>query len=217
MYLVTCCGMCTFGALKTVSGANATTFASAIMKIQLCYGFCHTIILDKDKKFYGVCRKALDLLKINCHVLLGDNHNPMLVECLCRYFNKGLTIMCNKRDTVCVALECLLLLLYTWNSCPILGTDISRSLIAVGCKFAFPIDFSSGKHWQLTLSPATVESYSKALAMHLSLSTCHKIADLLVSETCDWHRALVNSCRPDPRVYSPGDIFFCSPRHPFGC
>jgi hypothetical protein len=167
---------------------------------------CHTIVLDKDKKFYGVCCKALDLLKINCHVLSWDNHNPMLVERLCRYFNKGLTIMCNECDTVRVALECLLLLLYAWNSCPVPGTDISRSLVAVGCKFAFPIDFSSGKHWQLTSSPATVESYSKALATRLS--ACRKIADLLISETRDWHRALVNSCRPDPRVYLPGDIVF---------
>ncbi len=206
MYLVACCGMCTFDALEPVSGANATTFASAIMKIQLHYGFCHTIILDKDKKFHGVCHEALDLLKINCYVLLGDNHNPMLVERLCRYFNKGLTIMCNERDTVCIALKCLLLLLYAWNSCPVPGTDISRSLVAVGCQFAFLIDFSSGKHWQLTSSPATVESYSKDLAMRLS--ACCKIANLLVSETHDWHRALVDSHRPDPRVYLPGNIVF---------
>ncbi len=206
MYLVACCGMCTFGALKPVSSANATTFASAIMKIQLCYGFRHTIVLDKDKKFYGVCHTALDLLKINCHVLLGDNHNPMLVERLCQYFNKGLTIMCNKRDTFRVALECLILLLYAWNSCPVPEIDISRSLVAVGCKFAFPIDFSSGKHWQLTSSPATVESYLKALAT--CLIDCCKIADLLVSETRDWYRALVNSRRPDPRVYSPDNIIF---------
>jgi hypothetical protein len=140
MYLVACCGICTFGTLKSVSGANATTFASAIVNIQLCYGFCHTIILDMDRKFYGVCCEALNLLKINCHVLSEDNHNPMLVEHLCQYFNKGLTIMCNERATICVALECLLLLLYAWNSYPLLGTDISRSLVAVGCKFAFLID-----------------------------------------------------------------------------
>ena len=146
VYLVACCGMCTFGALEPVAGANSTTFASAIMKIQLRYGFCHTVVLDKDTKFFGVCREALDLLKINCHVLSGDNHNPMLVERLCRYFNKGLTIMCNERNSVRVALECLLLLLYAWNSCPVPGTDISRSLVAVGREFAFPIDFSSGKH-----------------------------------------------------------------------
>ncbi len=79
-YLVACCGMCTFGALEPVTGANATTFASAMMKIQLCYGFCHTILLDKDLKFFGICREALDLLKINCYILSGNNHNPMLVE-----------------------------------------------------------------------------------------------------------------------------------------
>jgi hypothetical protein len=41
MYLVACYGMCTFGALEPVSRANATTFTSAVIKIQLCYGFCH--------------------------------------------------------------------------------------------------------------------------------------------------------------------------------
>ena len=89
-YLVVCCGMCTFGALEPVSGANATTFASAIMKIQMRYGFCHTIVLDKDSIFFGVCREALDLLKINCHVLSGNNHNPMLVERICRISIKDL-------------------------------------------------------------------------------------------------------------------------------
>jgi hypothetical protein len=108
----------------------------------------------------------------------------MLVECICRYFNKGLTIMRNERDTVRVALELLLLLLYVWNSCPAPGTNISRSLVAVGCKFAFLIDYSSGKHWQLTSSPATVESYSKQLANRLS--ACRKIAELLVREHREW-------------------------------
>jgi hypothetical protein len=34
------------------------------MRTQLRYGFCHTIILDKDSKFYSVCQEALDLLQI---------------------------------------------------------------------------------------------------------------------------------------------------------
>jgi hypothetical protein len=33
IYLVACCGMCTFGTLEPISGANAMSFASAIMKI----------------------------------------------------------------------------------------------------------------------------------------------------------------------------------------
>jgi hypothetical protein len=205
-YIIACCGMCSFGALEPVTGANATTFASAIMKIQLRYGFCHMIVLDKDSKFFGVCRKALDLLKINCHILSGDNHNPMLVEQICRYFNKGMTIMCNEWDTVRVALELLLLLLYAWSSCPMPGTNISHSLVAIGREFAFPINYSSGKHWQLTSSPASVESYSKQLAN--CLSACCEVAELLVRKHRDWHQVLVNSQCKDPRVYSPGDIVF---------
>ena len=184
-YIVAFCGMCTFGALEPVTGASVTTFVPAIIKIQLWYGFCHTIVLDEDSQFFGVCRDAFNLLKIYCHVLLGDNHNPMFVKQPCRYFNKGLTIVCNNRDTVRIALEALLLLLYAWNSFPVPGTDISCSLVAVGCKFVFPIDFSSGKHWQLASSPATVDSYSKQLAHWLS--ACRKIAELLVCEQRECH------------------------------
>ncbi len=65
VYLIGCCGMCGFACMEPVSNPSVTTFASAIMKILLRYGFCHTSVLDKDSKFFGVCREALDLLKIN--------------------------------------------------------------------------------------------------------------------------------------------------------
>ncbi len=116
-YLVACCGMCTFATMEPVSTANATTYASAIMKIMLRFGFCHTCVLDKDSNFYGMCRKALDLLKVNCHVLSDGNHNPMIVERLNRYPNAGLCIMSNERDSTLIALEAILLLIYAWNSC----------------------------------------------------------------------------------------------------
>jgi hypothetical protein len=59
VYLAACCSMCTFGTLKSVAGTNTTTFALAIMKIQLRYGFCHTVVLDKDSKFYRVFCSSL--------------------------------------------------------------------------------------------------------------------------------------------------------------
>jgi hypothetical protein len=165
-YFVACCGMCTFAAMEPITNANPTTYASGIMKIILRYGFCHTVVLDKDRKFFGVCREALNLLNINCHVLSGGNHNPMIVERINRYLlNQGLCIMCNERDSNRVALEAILLLIYAWNSCPVPGTNISRSMVAVGHKFAFPIDFSAGKHAELYSAPGTVESYSKELAL----------------------------------------------------
>jgi hypothetical protein len=204
-YLVTCCGMCTFAAMEPVSTANATTNASAIMKIMLQFGFCHTCVLDKDSKFYGVCRKALSLLKVN-HVLSGGNHNPMIVEHLNRYLNAGLRIMKNKCDSTCIALEAILLLIYAWNLCPVPGTDTSRSMVAIGHEFAFPIEFSTGKHAKLYSMPGTVESYSQELATRLS--SCREIANLLVREHRCWHRNLVNSRQRDPCIFSVGDIMF---------
>jgi hypothetical protein len=150
------------------------------MKIQLRYGFCHTVILDKDSKFFGVCSEALDLLQINCHVLSGGSHNPMMVERVNQYLTKGLKTMTTERDCVQIALEAILLLLYAWNSFPIPGTDISRSLIAVGREFAFLIDYSTNKHWELTSSPSSVESYSKDLAIHLA--ALREVAQLIVHE-----------------------------------
>ncbi len=50
--------------------------------------------------------------------------------------------MTNECNSVHIALEAILLLLYAWNSCPIPGTDISRSLlVAIGREVAFPIGF----------------------------------------------------------------------------
>jgi hypothetical protein len=126
------------------------------------------------------------------------------------HLNQGLPIMCNKRDSNRVALEAILLLIYAWISCPVPGTNIARSMVAVGREFAFPIDFSSGKHAKLYSTPGTVESYSKELAMRLE--SCREVAMLIVKEQRCWHRELINSRRRDPRVYSVGDIVFPAER-----
>jgi hypothetical protein len=205
-HLIGCCGMSSFACMEPVTNASATTFVSAIMKMLLRYGFCHMAVLDKDSKFFSTCSEALDLLKINRHVLSGSNHIPMLVERVNRYLTKGLKIMCNKCDSIRVALEAILLLLYAWNSCPVPRMDISRSLVAVGQEFTFPIDYSSGKHWELTSLPSTIVSYSKELAMRLLV--CSKVAEILVKEQRSYHRELVNAQRPDPHIYSADNILF---------
>ena len=104
------------------------------------------LVFRWDSKFRGTFEATAALLKINIHVLSGENHNPMIVERICRYLNKCLTIFTNERDDNRVALEGILMSLYAWKSAPIIGTDISRSLIVVGREFQFPIDFSSEQH-----------------------------------------------------------------------
>jgi hypothetical protein len=72
----------------------------------------------------------------------------------------------------------------------------SCSLVADSREFAFPIDFSSGKHWELTSSASTVISYSKELATRLL--ACCAVAELLVKEQRAYHREYINAPRPDP-------------------
>jgi hypothetical protein len=205
-FFIGCCGMCCFACMEPITSALATTFVSAIMKVLLQYRFHPTIVLDIDSKCFGFYRKAINLLKINCHVLSSANHNPMIAEHVNQYLNKGLKIMCNERNSVCVALEAILILLHTWNSCPVPGTDISCSLIAIGREFSFPIDFSSGKHWELISSCSTVKLYSKELATHLA--ACCLVAKLLVCKQCSYYWELINARRPDLGLYSVGGIVF---------
>jgi len=205
-YLIGCCGMTGFACAEPVSQPSAKTFASAIMKILLRYGFCATAVLDKDSKFFGVCREALDLLLINCHVLSSANHNPMLVERINKYLNNSLKVLCSERGSVRISQEGILLALYAWNSCPMPGTDISRSFCAVGREFAFPIDYSKDKHLQLTSTPADVTSYSKTLAKQLEAGT--ELAKILIEENRASHRELINARRPHPKIYAVGDTVF---------
>ena len=103
-YFIAADGMASFACMETVADASATTYASALMKIMMRYGICHTLVLDKDSKFFSVFKEVVDLLQLNCHVLSAQNHNGMLVERINRYLNKGLRIICNERDSVRVAL-----------------------------------------------------------------------------------------------------------------
>jgi hypothetical protein len=99
--------------------------------------------------------------------------------------------MANEQDSNCIALKAILLLIYMWNSCPVLGTDISSCTVALGREFSFPINFSTGKHAELYSAPDTVETYSKQLAT--CLSCCRVVAKLLIKKHCCLHRKLVNS------------------------
>jgi hypothetical protein len=80
VYLIGCRVMCGFACMEPNTNPLATTFASAVMEIRLQYGFCHTAVLDKDSKIFGVCRKAMDLLLINSMCYLVET----ITQCLWR-------------------------------------------------------------------------------------------------------------------------------------
>ena len=169
-YLIASCGMTGFSVCEDTPKQSAESFAAALMKIWLRFGFSHTIVVDKDSKFRATFEQTAALLKINIHVLSGGNHDPMLVERVIRYLNKALKIFCTERGTVKVALEAILLSLYAWNSAPVPATDLSRSLLTIGREFQFTIDFCLDKHRSLVSTPDRVISFAKEQAKLLSAS-----------------------------------------------
>ena len=102
-YLIASWGMTSFSVMEPTSKQNASTFAAALMKIWLRFGFSHTIVVDKDSKFRATFAETAALLYINMHVLSGGNNDGMLVERVNRFLNSALQIFCNERGTVLVA------------------------------------------------------------------------------------------------------------------
>jgi hypothetical protein len=158
-----------FGMLEGISEPNSTNFAKALMRFQLRYGFFHTIILDKDSKFYATFRETCQLLKIKTHTLSRANHDPMLVERLNRYFNKCLKVfVAEHNNDPGTTHEGLLMALFAWNCAPVPGTDISRCLQVTGREWHYPIDFSSDKHLELLSNTHSIRSFAQRQSVVLS-------------------------------------------------
>ena len=206
-FLVACCGMCTFAAAEPVAKANSTNYAQALVMTMLRYGIAHTIVLDKDSKFYATFRQTCELLQLNAHTISGGNHNPMIVERINRYYNKGLKIFTNERDSTSVSREGIMLLTYAWNASPVPMTDISRSMIVCGRDFAFPIDYSHDKASRLTGDAKWADTFAAKQAKLLLHS--REIAKLIIQETRELHRERMIARRPDPRQYEVGDKVLC--------
>ncbi|KAL3785603.1 hypothetical protein HJC23_004751 [Cyclotella cryptica] len=205
-YMVGACNMTAFGLLEGITEPNSTTFAAAIMRFQLRHGFFHTMVLDKDSKFYATFRDTARLLKLNTHTLSRANHDPMLVKCIGRYLNKLLKIFNSEHSSnPRVAHEGLHMAMYAWNCAPVAGTDISRCLMVTGHEWRFPLDYSTGAHLELITHPKLVNSCARWQAIILEAS--RKLGRILIDEHRAYHCELIKSLRPDPN-FEPGDYVF---------
>jgi hypothetical protein len=105
----------------------------------------HTVITDPDSKFKGQFKEAFLVLKIHHHLSARGHHDAILVERFNPFLSAGLHVFNNDRETNRVFVEGAQTLTYACNSCPVHGTDLSRSLLTVGREFHFPIDFEANR------------------------------------------------------------------------
>ena len=98
-YLIAACDMTTFAIFEPKVEQTAESFTAALMKIWLCFGFSHAIVVDKASAFLGVFAATAALLNINIYIIYGENHDPIIVEQVNQFLNACLTIFCNGRGT----------------------------------------------------------------------------------------------------------------------
>jgi hypothetical protein len=204
--MVVVCHLTGFVAIEPLSDMNSTTFARSVYRIMLRYGLAQMIITDPDSKLKGEFKTAFKTLKIDHHLSSKGNHNAVAVERFNRFLNAGLRVFNNDRDSNRVFVEGSETLTYAWNSCPVLGTDLSRSLLITGREFKFPIDFVSKK----TVNFAASDNDKKSFASDLTtlLVKCREIYTLLIGEHRAAHREYHNAQLNNPKQFQLNDIVF---------
>eukprot|EP00957_Ditylum_brightwellii_P173346 13198077-Ditylum_brightwellii.AAC.1 len=118
-----------FIALEPLTTVNAQEFACSLFTIMLRYRISQLVITDPDTKFKGEFKEAMEMLKIKHHMASRGHHNAVLVERFNVFLNSSLTIFNNGRKSNRPFVEGAHLSVYAWNSAPVVGTDISRSLL----------------------------------------------------------------------------------------
>ena len=198
--------MTSFAVIEPVRETNSKSFAKALMRILLTHGLCHTVIIDADSKFRATFAEVTDLLHLNKHELAKGNHKAMLVERFNRYLNKVMKIFSNERASNRTYIEGALLAAYAWNSSPISGTDISKSLLVMGREFNFPIDFAGDDRFSTRDDPEVVYEYTKELMSVLKES--REIYRILIEEKRAIHREIKNSAVVREIKFKVGDLVF---------
>ena len=81
-------------------------------------------------------------LKIPFECTANRNDKSLLIEKFHRFLNKAVAIAAGDRGTLDCFVEAGIAAGYAWNSVPIDGTGIIRSIPAIGRELRFPLDIS---------------------------------------------------------------------------
>ena len=189
--------------IKTIlSSALAVVFMERVL---LQIGFCHVVHVDADNKFKSVFEAMCKSLSLRFSTAAKGNHQSVSIERFFKYANKAVTIATQDRATLSVWVPAILLAAYAWNSSPIDGTDIIRSIPAVGRPFWFPLDLAitnADIDPVIHQAPAVVQ-YLLGVSSHVSFA--QDILKLLVSDRRTARAEHVNSNRT-PVTFDIGDL-----------
>ena len=170
------------------------------------YGLVHMLILDADSKFKGQFKEACGIFKLKSHTVSKGHRDVMLVERFNRYLNGAIKLFASDRNSTRVFIEGSQMAIYAWISAPVIGTNLSCSLVAVGREFHFPIDFENRRHISFSSNKNKICTYTEDLLY--TLEKCQYVYQLLISQQREYHREYRNSQLNDPKKCKVKNIDF---------
>ena len=161
-------------------------------------------MVDGDNKFKGIFVEMAESLGIRMHVTGARNHKAVGVERFHKFLNHATTIFSEERGSAECFVECGMLAAYVWNAIPINGTNIIRSVLAVGRELNFPIDID------IDNIPVPIDSASVCVAKYLrhlqqDVQFSRQLLGWLIDDRRSIHRERTNE-RKHLVEYKPGDV-----------
>ena len=127
------CDISRFAVVVFVPYNTSTTLENHfIQHILMKFGLYHLDILDDGNLFKGVFIIMCQACNLNDDILAKRNNKRHTVEYLCRFLNNSVTIGAEERVTNDIFVPTSIATGYSCNYTPIDGTDILRSIPAIG-------------------------------------------------------------------------------------
>ena len=197
--------MTQFVVVVPIPDKTSATLAKYFMQyVFLKFGIYHILTLDDGCPFTDAFIAISKSLNINPDTLTKRNHKGLLVEKFHRFINKAITITVQDRGTNDIFVADGFAAEYAWNSSPIKGTYILRTVPVIGRELRFQLDIDlRDLHISVSNNKELVISY-----LRLTDSNSHfdsAIFENLIENRRAAHAERINNSRNIVTIH-PSDI-----------
>lgn len=122
---------------RTESSYTARLFIEGVL---LKFRLCIRVVIDERSGFCAIFEKMCKLLNIRFHMVSKRNHKAVGIKRFHKFLNHAQKIVTEECGTPSAFVESGMPAAYAWNASSIDGTDIVRSVPAIGRELRFPLD-----------------------------------------------------------------------------
>lgn len=205
MLLNAMCDMTQFIVSTPIKTSESTFLARTFMEhVLLKFGLCVMVVCDAGSEFRGHFQAMCETLNLRFHLVAKRNHKAVGVERFHKFLNHAQKIGTEERGTSAAFVEIGMTTAYAWNASCIDGTEIVRSIPAIGRPLKYPLDIN------LCTTPPIIDNPSNSVAQYLRYvdrdkEFSQRLLQWLIDDRRAQHRERVNENR-HLITYEAGDI-----------